>query len=366
MCPTNLDPAYDKPPDENYICVVCKQRGVHFKSICPKNADPHSINQKRKARGIKTPTRMGRRDNDPQPRDDDRHKKGDRLEDRDHDRGRLSRAPESPVYSREDSPSYPGNDITPSKTSRTLEKLQEIEDMKVRLFSEAPVESAEMTGILGTNAIEGSVEGSGKHVEQESASAASGRSSNETSPHSKAVTSRNKRLRKENENVDESPHGRMLEGSGSGTSPCGQEGPLVSGTSGSPNQPSQDYEIDIEMTDNSSPVEEKNNKHGLENNSPHTPTPVSRKLSFHPHRLLLDLVTTSESKSAMGDLMDFDDLIPPAPEVKPTKQYSKFVLSLMQGRSEMSQVANPGRQRPTALDMWNQDDQKRRQRLNSK
>ena len=48
-CPTNLDPAFDRPPDSTYQCAVCHVWGEHFKSVCPRNTDPHCITQKRKA-----------------------------------------------------------------------------------------------------------------------------------------------------------------------------------------------------------------------------------------------------------------------------------------------------------------------------
>jgi hypothetical protein len=49
MCPTNLDPAYDKSPDKYYKCRVCQRAGKHYTSLCPSNTDPESITQKRKA-----------------------------------------------------------------------------------------------------------------------------------------------------------------------------------------------------------------------------------------------------------------------------------------------------------------------------
>ncbi|KAF8857235.1 hypothetical protein BDZ45DRAFT_691103 [Acephala macrosclerotiorum] len=57
VCPTNLDPAYDRPPPSTYICEICDAEGQHFKSLCPRNTDPYSITQKRKSRGIRTPTK---------------------------------------------------------------------------------------------------------------------------------------------------------------------------------------------------------------------------------------------------------------------------------------------------------------------
>jgi hypothetical protein len=48
VCPTNLDPAYDRPPGNTYICAVCHKKGAHYRSLCPHNADPLSITQQRR------------------------------------------------------------------------------------------------------------------------------------------------------------------------------------------------------------------------------------------------------------------------------------------------------------------------------
>jgi hypothetical protein len=62
VCPTNMDPSYDQPPDKFYICAVCSARGDHYKSLCPKNADPYCLTQKRKAAGIVPPEKRERSD----------------------------------------------------------------------------------------------------------------------------------------------------------------------------------------------------------------------------------------------------------------------------------------------------------------
>lgn len=67
VCPTNMNPAYDKPPDDYYICIICMARGKHFKSLCPKNSDPHCLTQKRKAVG--TPTKIAKVTNNETSRD---------------------------------------------------------------------------------------------------------------------------------------------------------------------------------------------------------------------------------------------------------------------------------------------------------
>jgi hypothetical protein len=46
-----MDPAFDKPPDNKYICTICNARGQHFKSLCPRNTDPYCLTQKRNAVG---------------------------------------------------------------------------------------------------------------------------------------------------------------------------------------------------------------------------------------------------------------------------------------------------------------------------
>ena len=48
VCPTNLDPEFDVPPNRSYQCSVCGKYGDHYKSICALNTDPNSISQKRK------------------------------------------------------------------------------------------------------------------------------------------------------------------------------------------------------------------------------------------------------------------------------------------------------------------------------
>lgn len=47
VCPTNIDPAYDKPPNGDYRCKGCQQAGVHYYTLCYKNPAPDSIYQQR-------------------------------------------------------------------------------------------------------------------------------------------------------------------------------------------------------------------------------------------------------------------------------------------------------------------------------
>ncbi|KAL7627827.1 hypothetical protein AAE478_002022 [Parahypoxylon ruwenzoriense] len=69
LCPTNLDPSWDKPPAPNYRCEICGAKGEHFATLCPQNKKEVSLTrQRQRAAGrSRTPTR-----------DDGRHYRGRR------------------------------------------------------------------------------------------------------------------------------------------------------------------------------------------------------------------------------------------------------------------------------------------------
>ncbi|KAI9054841.1 hypothetical protein LZ554_001985 [Drepanopeziza brunnea f. sp. 'monogermtubi'] len=140
MCPTNMDASFDRPPAEDYRCDVCHERGVHFKSLCPKNTDPYSIIQKRKARGIATPTK------------DDRKKESSI-------RGRISDFSVESSSSSSTSYSFPPS----AKKLELIESLQDLEKKKQSLFRE---QSEEIVSMIR--------EGTGKRVREEDYSRPSG------------------------------------------------------------------------------------------------------------------------------------------------------------------------------------------------
>ncbi|KAI0478510.1 hypothetical protein GGR56DRAFT_325409 [Xylariaceae sp. FL0804] len=53
LCPTNMDPRYDTPPTEDYICHLCGLWGDHFSTLCPLNRKDHSLTQQRRAAASK-------------------------------------------------------------------------------------------------------------------------------------------------------------------------------------------------------------------------------------------------------------------------------------------------------------------------
>ncbi|KXX83329.1 E3 ubiquitin-protein ligase RBBP6 [Madurella mycetomatis] len=47
-CPTDTDSAFDKKPQEDYKCRICKKTGDHLFTLCPNNRDPKSLTQQRR------------------------------------------------------------------------------------------------------------------------------------------------------------------------------------------------------------------------------------------------------------------------------------------------------------------------------
>ncbi|KAI1211041.1 uncharacterized protein F4807DRAFT_459271 [Annulohypoxylon truncatum] len=63
LCPTNLDPKWDRPPPSNYTCEICQKKGHHYATLCPQNKKGQSLTKQRQnqedrpRRRLKTPKR---------------------------------------------------------------------------------------------------------------------------------------------------------------------------------------------------------------------------------------------------------------------------------------------------------------------
>jgi hypothetical protein len=77
------------------------------------------------------------------------------------------------------------------------------------------------------------------------------------------------------------------------------------------------------------------------------------------HRINPDWLSIGESDTDTSEEMDIELSRPP-------KQYSNLVRMLMLSRPEMSEVVNAVKKRPTAIDMWKLDDQRRREEMDAK
>jgi len=79
---------------------------------------------------------------------------------------------------------------------------------------------------------------------------------------------------------------------------------------------------------------------------------------INPDEMDIDGSVIGESITDTSEEMDIE--IP-----RPPKQYSEFVQRLMLKLLEMSEIVNVVKRRPTAVDMWKLDDERRREEMNS-
>ncbi|KAG4438724.1 hypothetical protein IFR05_005804 [Cadophora sp. M221] len=309
VCPTNLDPSYDQPPDENYICEICHKRGDHFKSLCPKNADPYSIIQKRKARGIiATPPKAGDSQRDEWEKKDRAQR--DREIDR-HERRSWGRLTE---YS---SSSSARGTQSSSKKLELLESLQDLEDRKRRLFRE---QSDDIGDMIRESTVKGSSDRKRDRPDHDATSI--------DSPAANTIQARKKAKMAESEHM--SPDSHI------------SETKEREGTSHTQDSYVEDMEQDdTEMTgyEDSDIVEAENHQQ-----SAPPATFTLRPIGMSPGSMISD---------GSSDEMETDELIS-RPIIK---EYSHFVKKLMLQRPEMSEVVNVVKRRKTAREMWKEADQ---------
>lgn len=108
--------------------------------------------------------------------------------------------------------------------------------------------------------------------------------------------------------------------------------------------PTQEYEIELDTSDGESDVKEEQPRIKIPEHL------FSRSFAPRMGSVAADIEMTDYVESSF---VDGDELTPP-----PTKFYSAFILALIKRRPEMTKSINV-RCRPTALDMWKRDDQRR-------
>ncbi|KAK0102019.1 hypothetical protein ONS96_005987 [Cadophora gregata f. sp. sojae] len=307
VCPTNLDPSYDRAPDDNYLCEICRKRGKHFKSLCPENTDPFSIFQKRRARGVTTPanqlsTRRDERENQSRAR---------RERERDRHEGRLiGRLTEN------SSNSSATNTPTSGRKKDLIDKVQEIEDKKQRLFRE---QSDEIGDMIRENTAQRSSGRKRDHQENEAILI--------DSPTSNTIQAK-KKARREGENSSTaSQHTESYE------------------------RFETEHRHNIEEFERGSDTDMQNHADYSSHHSRKSTPSVGfglRPIGMSPGSMISD----NES----SDSMDIDELIS-----CPHKEYSPFVQKLMRKHPEMNEVVNVIRKRKTAREMWKEADKVRRQ-----
>jgi len=89
-----------------------------------------------------------------------------------------------------------------------------------------------------------------------------------------------------------------------------------------------------------------------------------QKLTPRPRRLSRGSATSDDDDIVTPENMEDDQFCSPAiREDSPNPVYSDFVQRLIASRAEMAQIINITRRRPTALEMWDEDESRRLLRL---
>lgn len=445
-----MDPTYDRPPPADYECEICKARGKHFKSLCPKNTDPYSIIEKRRRQGIETPY-SNKGSSFRENKKDVNHRKA--VEQRfDHWReptdGRLSKASSS-VSTASSSPN-------PSLRNEKEERLEKIDDLKSRLIKGESVSSVDIDELVTESRFAGGGDNDRKRSRIHDQSNSSSR---DASPALSLRGPMRKKVRmSDGKNIATSPRretdfaedpfytprshidspGDTLPGSADifRTDDCSlkeaqgsdkkrrQEGETEEGAArekrvrtetfdcddtkngpyagaadddsfhmhrisirGRPEfEPKQEEQAEegavrMNRVGKTPPLEERQvNEKGcdLYNNGnycsrldtglgcPYFHDPEARKVAleerqnrrhFAEHKINPDAMSIDESDTDTSEEIEV--------EVTP-KQYSNFVQKLMHNRPEMSEIVNVVKKRPTTLDMWKIDDQRRMEQTTDK
>jgi hypothetical protein len=308
VCPTNLDPAYDKPPNNSYTCPICHLKGKHYRSLCPKNTDPYSLTQKRIAKGIKSERDLGMLS---KWGADISRNDGHRARRVDLDSSRWSASP----------------DYVPTcyREPHALEKFQQLEHEKLLLERRHYVG---MAPVKRLNADANNVE---NQIRGRQGSSTPSRSSNEGSPTPDKKQSLRKRIRR-------------IEG---------YEGKLASGKTLESTQ--------IDLIRRKAVIQEQLNSLD-QNDSGQMDLEYGDEIQMG-HRLHRTSISSEESNLQFGDKMSISQPKTPTGITRLAKT-SEFIQKLIQCRGEeMTEIVNDSKQRQTALDMWELDDRRRLLRM---
>jgi hypothetical protein len=355
VCPTNLNPTFDKAPNENYCCPICRKWGKHYKSLCPLNEDPFSIIQKRRSLGIETPGDFkGRLMKDwekyVEKKDMDDFRGRNRARNWKMDSGSTFR--ESPSYipppaTRRPSPNYSpppaSGNLSPNWTPTTRRNTEEIlkqimkkGDMKLRTEQGDEIGTDEVAVIR--NRFDGDANSQDQRrvrvVSPDSASTRSRRLLNEKSPSpTKARILRNKLAGIEAAEKDGEAHSEVK---------ATLLAQLYEEENGG-GRMDREYGGDSRKRD----LDEGSDDVASDYNAPSS---KRSKLAYRPYH-------TSEKQT--DDEMDIDQKEMPVHHKPKIMKYNEFIQKLVDCRPRMKETINHLPPRPTALDMWNDDDDRR-------
>jgi hypothetical protein len=345
-----MDPSFDKAPNMNYRCPICFQYGLHYKSLCPSNTDPLCIIQKRRDLGTATPGSFGSGILRDWQRKIDEHEDDDLL------RGRqLNRSWErdsentayrtSPNWSLSNEIMSPSTNYSPTaskKSEEIMQRIKEIDNMKMRIVQSDSVQTADVLMIRNKAAGTRTSEKRTRASSPDPSSIRSRRSINEKSPSPTKPDTLRKKMR-----IIASYESWVAQGGelDKETKAMIENKSIYQARldqlehSPEPSVMDRDYEVDTEMKD--SP--------GLAYRHKTAPSAKRSKPNSYEH----------QSSSASDDEMEID-----REESKPKIiTHSDFIRKLIDRHPEMREIVNPSRRAKTALGMWDDDDDRRMKML---
>ncbi|RDL35680.1 uncharacterized protein BP5553_06292 [Venustampulla echinocandica] len=370
-CPTNLDPAYDKPPDKNYTCTVCWETGKHYGVLCPYNNSRSSltVQRKHKERRERKERHRESKASKVNARERDLTDSTGRRGQTDQEYGRLNRTPASSNVSMRDcSP--------PNSANRRM--LAELDLAAARLLEEELADVAKMDG-RGVTTFQDS---SNQHRKR-ALPDMSNRDYSDNDLHSER-----KKPRKT---------GNTMENSGD-VRPNPAEGmtmdEILSAVddliSEERDRYAGDGRTDTEtetLTSDNASVDDFQSKILARHTEEGRLRETGRK-NLNPEEITVDdgeeddrdgpvnAVAYTVTQGTMNAIKpsgrtayrptrrgNIETRFPivPAPESSPAPKYSKLIQGLIKKHPEMTEVVNNVKKRPTAVDMWEADDQKKPQ-----
>lgn len=402
VCPTNLDPAYDRPPAADYECEICKAVGKHFRSLCPRNFDPYSIIQKRRVQGIYSPeANKGKVFREQKEIED--QKDAERREER-----RKARMREGRLTQESSNASVASSSPKSSMNDESRVMLEEIEDKRARILKD---ESVDLDEIMAGSRYDG---GGDKNLKISRSDDHYGSSPGGASPAQSDGTPVRKTARTNdtNENTS-SPRAEAEKKRGRYRllSDPEEQRKLFGGAVITRRELEEAQEeavrrgrerIRIKREEMGRPLTVQEESYAVKtckpfengDECPHESTGCpyfhnkeARKAALeglkyrcqqeeqklNPDEMNIDESDTEESNSLHDssenkinpDSLRIDESDADTSEEidievpRHATQYSDFVQNWMQKRAEMSEIVNAVKRRPTAVDMWKLDDQRR-------
>ncbi|KAB8301329.1 hypothetical protein EYC80_003210 [Monilinia laxa] len=347
-CPTNMDPAFDKKPPETYKCCICNRFGNHWYGLCPRNTDKDSITQRRLAARIEVPAQHGRSDKrgihkpklDHNFMLDDKKYKGRQRDSKNRCREKWEAFRASDSLKREQVITLDYGDIQEPALPAPAAKLELFADIEERIH-QVSAAMARDTGMT----VEGVAEMTGVTISNMAATImAANRKRARPVELDDADYTENKRTTRQKleyddkdelmHDVEDGQQDANISGILKETEPYTKESGLRENLTFTRSADSAEYSLPLRQS----------------------------VLAMRP-RAMSPMDTSSEEdiQTPVNDMEEGFD----SPRVRaetPEKIYSNFVKELIENRTE-GPVVNERRRRPTALQIWDEDDQRRMRQL---